>query len=801
MPEPDEILEARLLAIFKVEARELIQAMAGALGGMEKNPAPAERAKFNEAIFRSAHSLKGAARAVNVKEIESLCHAVESVFMEIKKRGVAPSQTLFDLLYKVLAGLDGLLRRLDATGPEVESPPTSGLVHELNLALKTLQTSGSGFQPEVPATGKMPVPLQSGSGFQPELLAPCEIPMQPHGKSLASLSSPSSLLEAAPPSRPPVPLLHTNSSTVRVAASKLDAMLLQAAELIPPSMAAFQHAGRLRELGEGFAEWKKSWLRIRPAIRSLNQILNTTGDRPEDRHVSRLLEFVEGNQQFAEQMDRQVAEISRTAEHDHRTLASLVDELLERAAEVAMQPFSTVLDLFPRFVRETSREQNKEIDLVIHGAGLEIDRRILEEMKDPLIHLIRNCIDHGIETPETRAKAGKPTRGTITIRVSAQEGAAVELRVSDDGAGIDIARLKAAVIKDGLLSADDAAALPDEDALQLVFQSGATTSPIITDLSGRGLGLAIAREKVSNLNGEISVDSQPGRGVDFRIVLPLTLARFRGVLVKAGESLFMLPTAGIDQVIRMREDAVKTVENREAITVSEQTLALVRLVDLLSLPPESGHEAKSTHLAAVLLSSNGSRIALAVDAVLGEQEILVKPLGPQLAGLRDFAGATVLGDGAVIPILSIPEMMKRARQAGATPSRRQAPSGAFAKEAAKSVLVVEDSITSRSLLKSILETAGYKVETAVDGIDAFTKLRSSHFDLVVSDVDMPRMNGFGLTAKIRADKSLAELPVVLVTSLDSATDREHGIDVGANAYIIKSTFDQTNLIEVVRQLL
>jgi len=273
------------------------------------------------------------------------------------------------------------------------------------------------------------------------------------------------------------------------------------------------------------------------------------------------------------------------------------------------------------------------------------------------------------------------------------------------------------------------------------------------------------------------------------------------VLIQARQAVFVLPTASIDQVVRIPEGAVKTAQNRETIMVADQSVALARLSDMLSLPEIPGSEEEFPYLVAVILTFDGSRIAIGVDAVLGEQEVLVKPMGPHLSGIRDFAGATVLSNGSVAPILSITELMKRARQAGVAHGRRQAPPGMLMKERTRVVLVAEDSITSRALLKSILETAGYRVETAVDGIDAFAKLKSGEFDIVVSDVDMPRMNGFGLTARIRADTRLSELPVVLVTSLDSESDREHGIDVGASAYIVKSSFDQSNLLKVVRQLL
>jgi len=284
--------------------------------------------------------------------------------------------------------------------------------------------------------------------------------------------------------------------------------------------------------------------------------------------------------------------------------------------------------------------------------------------------------------------------------------------------------------------------------------------------------------------------------------LPLTLARFRGVIVRVQEHLFVVPTGDVERVARVQATEIKTVENRKTIALNGQAIALVGLGETLELPHKSARSGRPETVPVVVLQVGGQRIAFSVDEVLGEQEVLVKTLGKQLTRVRNLAGATILGNGKVVPILNVADLMRaavRASEAGfEVPSVETPPIEETEK---KSVLIAEDSITSRSLLQNILETAGYQVETAVDGIDAFTKLRSAQFHAVVSDVDMPRMNGFGLTAKIRADKKFAELPVILVTALDSRSDREHGIDAGASAYIVKSSFDQSNLLEVLRRLL
>jgi two-component system chemotaxis sensor kinase CheA len=420
-------------------------------------------------------------------------------------------------------------------------------------------------------------------------------------------------------------------------------------------------------------------------------------------------------------------------------------------------------------------------------------------MKEPLIHLVRNCMDHGIEKPEERVLEKKPLSGTITITVALREGKSVELVVSDDGRGVDTAKVVGSARRLGILSRDEAAGPEERAACALIFRSGVTASPIITDLSGRGLGLAIVRERVERLGGSISCETAEGKGASFRIVLPLTLTTFRGVLVRVDDGMYVIPIANLDRTVRVRRDAIKSIENRETVTLDGRTLPFVPLRAVLELPRgEKGRDLPESIPAAVL-GTGEDRIAFGVDEVLNEQEVLVKDLGKQLRRVRNIAAATVLGTGTVVPILNVPDLMKSAVRAAAAAAAPEAARELHAEK--KNILVVEDSITTRTLLKNILEALGYDVRTAVDGMDAFTALRTGAFDLVVSDVDMPRMNGFDLTAKIRSDKKLAETPVILVTALESREDRERGIDVGANAYIVKSSFDQGNLLEAIRRLI
>ncbi|MEO6319234.1 MAG: response regulator, partial [Polaromonas sp.] len=585
--------------------------------------------------------------------------------------------------------------------------------------------------------------------------------------------------------------------------ARLDVLLFQAEELLSAKLTASQRVAEIREAVGELATLNREQAKIAPAKKAFQQAWAKAGPGHSVDQAKaqwrKLMEFMAWEATALKSMESRLGALAKSAEHEQRSLASMVDGLLENMKKVLMLPIASALEVFPKMVRDLSRSQGKEVELIVAGGEIEIDRRILEEVRDPLIHLIRNCIDHGLETAEVRQRANKPPQGTVTLAMTQKNGNKIEILVSDDGAGIDLSKVREAARKFGLVSPEDA----DSPALlPLVFQSGVSTAPIITDLSGRGLGLAIVREKVERLGGIVSVETDPGRGTAFRIVLPLTLATFRGVQVRVNDQQFILPSTHVEQGLRLKSALIKTVENRETIPWKGEALALVHLADVLELPrARAGGAGGATPdtLQVLILGSASGRIAFGVDEIVSEQEVLVKPLGKQLSRVRNIAGATILGSGKAVPILNVADLLRSAVKVAAAPMATRV-DGQEAVVETKSILVAEDSITSRSLLQNILESAGYKVVTAVDGMDGLTRLKTEHFDLVVSDVEMPRMNGFDLTARIRADQALAQLPVILVTSLESREHRELGVDAGANAYIVKSSFDQSNLLETIRRL-
>lgn len=773
MSTQDEEFIHQLRATFKIEADEHLQSIGAGLLDLEKTPTPEAQREIVETVFRAAHSLKGAARAVDFIEIESLCQSLEDVFASWKRRESVPSS----------AALDTLHRALDAISATLASPTGSGgpgVSPDLASLRQALRQAGT---PSPPSSAKgFAVVAASWSGALPEAADP---------------------IDTAQTGAPAAPEETAARETVRIAVAKLETLLLESEEMLTAKLNAAQRVADFQELAGRFNAWRKAWAAVEPEARWLRQSCERTpaqGERRSAPGLTRLLDFFDWSRDYLKMVESRTETLGRTAEQDRHAVGKLVDDLLEDSKQLLLLPFASISAPLPKLVRDLCRDQGKEADLTIQGEDVEIDKRILEEMKDPLVHLLRNCIDHGIEAPADRAGHGKPARATITLAVSQINGSKVQLLLSDDGAGIDTRKVKASAVSHGMISVEQADRLGEPEAQALIFRSEVSTSPIITQLSGRGLGLAIVREKTEKLGGKVSVESRPGFGTAFRMVVPATRATFRGILVEAAGRQLVVPTLQVERVTRARPEDIKTVEDRETISYDGRTVALVRLADVLELPPVERQDPAPGGVPVLVLGSGEQRVAFTVDAVLDEQEVLVKPLRKPLSRVRNIAGATVLGSGLIAPILNVADLLKSARKISNV-AALAAPESAAVPAETRKVLIVEDSITSRMLLKSILESAGYNVKTAVDGMEAFTLLRAEDFDLVVSDVEMPRLNGFDLTSKIRTDRKLADLPVVLVTALETREDRERGIDVGANAYIVKGSFDQSNLLEAVRRLI
>ena len=728
-----EAIKARLLATFTVEAQEHLQALTANLLALDRGLPPAEAGTVVEAMFREMHTLKGAARAVSLLDVEALCQGMEAILHRITRDDLNLTRPLLERLQE---GMDGVARLLAGE----ETPGVRELIDSIERAAVELADA---VAPPVEAPT---LRVEASWG----LMAPG--------------------LPAA--------------DTIRLSTTTLETLLLQAEELLAPKLATGERVQEAGALVEVLTRCHTTTTRVRASLKTAYP----TGQATD------LLTVLEAALQ---EVEAQARALLTHLVRDERTTSGTVDGLLGDMRRLRMTPASAVLDLFPRMVDDLAREQGKEVEWVARGTDLEVDRKVFEAMKDPLIHLVRNAIDHGIESPQARRQAGKPPRGQVTVTVVPLEGARFEICVAEDGRGIDLAQVKAEAVRSRLLSAEAATALADDAALDLVYRSGFSTSPIITNVSGRGLGLAIVKERVEALGGEIRLETHAGAGTTVRMFLPATIATFRGLLVQAGGQLFLLPIEAVERVIRITRADVEPIEGREIIRYHGHLFSVVWLSALLGLSEPADGPVPGRKEWGVVLRSGEERAACIVTTILGSREGLVKELRPLLVRVRNVAGAALVGTSQVILILRPADLLRSIR---GSPHPLAPPTAPETARRQPVILVVDDSITTRTMEKNLLEMAGYQVQVAVDGTDAWTILKSETVDLVLSDVDMPRLDGFELTARIRADAQLTNLPVVLVTALASREDKERGVEVGANAYIVKASFDQSDLLEVIRRL-
>ncbi len=805
----------KLLVTFQLEAQEHREAMASGLLDLEHAP-ESQRADIVERIFRASHSLKGAARAVNLEALETACHRLENVFVRWKHFGAPAETSAYDGLHRAM----DLVSRLIGLGNEAESGAAADEARDLLRQLNVLtegetpsslapgpathaKASGASGQEGKETTGGNSRESLSGDTISRLEMIREMVRREASGikpvETAAALNGSETVPETGPATTwlpPPAPVA---PDTVKVSVNKLDNLLLQAEELLAIKQ-VMNFLGRdLPRLCGRCQEWKKAWGRFQPVMRESQKKVSGNGARDPMEIIRQLTEFLEWNHQFVEALGGELAQDAQATGQNLRSATVLIDSLIEDMKKVLMRPFASILDGMPRMARDLARSLGKEVEFINRCGEIEMERQILEELRAPLTHLVRNCVDHGIELPAVRQAKGKKSKGAITVSLAQLGSREVQLSVADDGAGMDLDGMRAAALEIGLVDPEQSGALDDQAAINLAFQSGFSTRSAVTNLSGRGLGLAIVREKVEKLGGRIKVETKAREGTTFHIRLPTTRATFRGVLARVGDEVFIFPTHSVERVVRVDPAEIQTVEGRETIRLGGRLVALVWLRELL----EAGlvrPALEKTKFPAVVVTAQGHTMAFAVQEILNEHEVLVKSLGPQLLRVRNIEGATLLEDGRLALILHVGDLLRSAMASAPGVSQRVRSEPAAGAPASKRILVVEDSITSRMLIKNILEGAHYEVQTAVDGMDGFLKLRDGHYDLVVTDVEMPRLHGFDLTARIRADQKLAGLPVVLLTGRDSREDLEKGIEVGASAYIVKSHFDQGNLLEVINRL-
>ncbi|MCJ2079931.1 response regulator [Methylobacterium sp. J-090] len=747
-----------LLAAFEVEHREHIDAIRAALAG------GAEALDWND-VFRRAHSLKGASRAVDLPAVEAVAHRLETLFDRIVAGTGALDGAAEAAVHLALDRIEAYVGGLD---DGVGAPMPDDALHALDRCL----------DPEIPVTPAADAPFHAPPAPVPTGTPPAPAPVQP----------------APAPAQPAPEPAHETGALLRVPAEAIDALTRASHELASA-------VGGEAAVAEGLAR-----LTRRAADLGLmaERLRGTAATGPSLRTLETDLLA----------LAREAADLSRL----RLTMASAVEAAAARVGEqaerLALVPAETVFGGFPRALRELAREGGQDIAVQTLGLDLPVDRALLQALKDPVLHALRNALSHGAEAPERRRQGGKPPALAIGLAVAVRGGRLV-VTVHDDGRGPDLAGIAGAARRRGLsVPEDDPQAL-----LALVFEPGLSTAAQVDTLSGRGIGLSVVADAVRRLGGHVRLSPRAPWGTDLVMSLPLQAARRPMLLVEAARATYAVPSAAVERVVHLDRAGLDRAMGRSVARIDAkdggETLPVVALRDLFeSVPVGSGGERAEAggRILALLLRAGGRRVLLTVDALREVRTHLVLPAPPIGADPRLIAGTVILGDRPVL-VLEPEGLVARAAEAG--PDAAPAPgagggtightprSPTRATNPATTILVVDDSITTRTLEKGILEAAGYRVVVCVDGQDAIERLRAGiePIALVLADVEMPRLDGFGLLKAIRAEESLSRLPVILMTSRGDAEDVARGLDLGADAYLTKQSFDQRRLLDTIGQLL
>ena len=792
--EDDELRE-----LYKASSSEHLQKLETELMLLEKNP---DDTKALEEFLREAHTLKGDSRMLGLSDIEMLVHQLEDCVEGIKAGKGEITPQLCDRLYQGIDAVNQLSHQA-ITGEEVkvntfeilallmgaESPSLS----ELN----TVEDEDDLFDEE---------PSSEASLFDDE---DDFLDNQNHNKSSllddngdlfdneTNLIPDTASISIGKELETPQPqLVKTTASvkdyqidTIRVEPKKLDTLMTQASELTVTKLRISQQVNKIDQMEILWEEWNKEQYQNSSFLDHIESSLP-----PEKFHL--LQYFFSNTQQRLESLGNLVSNLKTRATEDITSLGIISDRLESGIQDLRQLPLSTVFNLFPRMVRDLARQQGKEINLIIEGGETKADKRILEEIKDPLLHLLRNAIDHGVETPTERASLGKPTTATILLR-GYQSGNSIGIEISDDGRGLNLDSIKSTALRRKVRTEAELAAMNEEEIQSLIFAPGFSTRTEITELSGRGVGLDVVRANVERLKGLIKVTSTPGNGCKFQVRLNTSLAVTKVLIVDINQTFYAIPVEFIETMITISPQDILAIEGSQTINFAGQPISIAWLANLLQLPLSENKPKNNHHLACIILQIDSDRFGVIVDALIDRQDVVLKPQSKLLKRIPNITGATILGSGEVCMILNPIDLLHSLKKGTWQDVSRRVEQA----ETKNKLLLVEDSIIIRTQMQRLLKGAGYEVTIAVDGLEGFEKIQQEHFDVVVSDVEMPNMNGLELTAKIRQHSQYAHLPIILVTTLASPEDKQRGSEAGANAYLTKGDFEQKLLLNTIDRLI
>lgn len=760
----DELGNFSMLELFRLEVDNQAAILSEGLLALERDN---QSARQLEALMRAAHSVKGAARMVGIDDGVQLAHAMEDCFVAAQNGELQLGERHVDLLLKAVDQLVLISREQQDTA-EIDQ-----LTAEIR-AIDQLPDGARAAEPETVTHNELLTELEqalpvSEAGTPPSPSESAAAPVA-HGNTAPVPSERNAL---------------TVGEAVRVSAESLNRLVGLAGEVQVEARWPRSFSDALLQIKHRQAD----------LVGLLDQLHDSLYANNADEYSRTLASEIQSKaNRCRHSLTDQLVELDAF----DRRMDGLGKRLHHEVLTSRMRPFADATRGFPRMVRDVSRQLGKQVELRIEGLQTQVDRDILEQMEAPLNHLLRNALDHGIETPEERLRAAKPPQATLTL-CAAHSSGMLTITVEDDGRGIDTERLRASVVSKGMVNAPMASELSEAELLEFLFLPGFSTRAQVTEISGRGVGLDVVHSTVQKMRGMVRATSEPGKGTRFHMQLPLTLSVIRALVVEICAEPYAIPLARIDRTLSLDVSQVESLEGRQYFTLGNHHVGLVFASQVLGT---RAHSEPDNRLPVVVLGERLNRSALVVDRFVGERSLVVHPLDPRIGKIKDISAASLLENGEPCLIIDVDDMLRSIDilAAGGRLDRIKDGHG-NTQVKGKHVLVVDDSITVREVERNMLATRGYHVDVAVDGMDGWNAIRMNHYDLVISDVDMPRMNGFEFVRLIKQDERLRNTPVMIVSYKDREEDRQQGLEAGADYYLTKGSFHDETLIEAVVDLI
>jgi two-component system, chemotaxis family, sensor kinase CheA len=791
----DPELLKKLLDTFRNELDENIQAITDALLTLEKKPETKARDELIQTVFRSAHNIKGAARSVELTDIADISHGLEDLFSALQQKGLEASSEIIDLSLDTLdkmheamqcnnesktlsfdkkSLLDKLAQAIDTSGGDdsEKKKPKNENIKSTKDTLTTKEKGGIKNKAEKKtAEEASAAPKPSDSDTQTTTVAEDKPEEKPEKQS----SSQASLA----------------ADFVKVNIEKITQVTALSDELQSAKIELNYYFKEMQKMREQTEEMHQLWYK-------LHSLSHQKKSGYSEESISIISLGLDMNAELSKFSSKMTQYLHNTDIH----LGFISTALQDDVRNMRLVPAATVLQPMKRTIRDIAKELEKKVEVDITGDEVEVDRAILDLARPPLIHLIRNAIDHGIEGAETRKTKNKDAIGKINIKLESSAGE-IAIKVSDDGAGIDENKVAEIAVNKHIITPEERKNLSKSQILDFIFMPSFSTKDIITDISGRGVGLDVVRTNMQSAKGNVVLDTEIGKGSTFTLTLPLTLLTDRGMLFGIKKKVFAIPTNAVKRVLEVAIKDIQAIEGGQAILLDKTPIPLRSLAETLDIDHQT-HETGS--ISVIIVSRGHTEVAFQVDEVLGEREIVVKPLNYPLQSVKNVSGAALSGRGDIVIVLNPSDLIESALNNHHTidfnsSSEKQKSQGLNASNKNVCILVADDSITTRTLETNVLQSNDYQVTSVVNGKKAFDLLKQQKFDLVITDVEMPVMNGFELTEAIKSDKALKKIPVIIVTSKASDEDKKRGVAAGANAYIVKSEFETKTLLDTVEQLL